>query len=559
MNLQSIRKNSNLTRTQTETINKLQQNPHTITLLTDKNLGPVIMDRQEYINRVFTDHLLDTNTYKRLSKEEAEKILADILEYLQYTFENPSSSVQNSLSNQDIRYFSRALHETNYRIPTFYGLIKIHKQPWKIRPVVSCCGSLLARLSTWVDFHLQKLKKFIPSYIKDSEDLQRQLTSLRIPPNTRIFTCDAISMYTNIDVDHSILIIKTWLQTFQHELPPNFPSSFLVTAITVIMKNNVFSFGDTHWLQRTGTAMGTPCACMLATIYFSFHERTSILPKYSDNILFYRRFINDVICLWTCPNDDIAHSNKKFQDLQEDMNTFGLLRWEFQPLSLSTTFLDLNIKLRHPTTNNHTTNHPISFSTYQKEHNLYLYLPPHSAHPPGITRSLVHGLLRKYWIQNTKTEDFQKMAKLLFKRLAARGHPSSTLLSLFLQAATSIDKSNRQQLENTKNEQTNNTNTKTNEIFLKWKFHPKDITRKQLQHSYHHTCELHSFSAPQGFKCLHTDHGSIMKIDKLTVAYTRDRNLRDILIPSRLKNIPEYTASKLLDQLTQDIPKNTKH
>ena len=397
-NLQSINKSTNLTRPQTETLSKLKADPHTITLLTDKNLGPVVMDRQEYINRVFSDHLLDNNTYQRLSKQEADQKLDEILEYLLYTFENPSSTVQNSLSEQDMKYFSRALHKPKYRTPTFYGLIKIHKTPWKIRPVVSCCGSLLARLSTWVDFHLQRLKKFIPSYIQDSEDLQQQLSSLQIPRNTRIFTCDAVSMYTNIDVDHSISIIKMWFQTFQHELPPNFPSGFLVTAITIIMKNNIFTFGDTHWLQRMGTAMGTPCACMLATIYFSFHERTKILPKYSTNILFYRRYIDDVICLWTNPTDNTLHSNHTYECLKNDMNEFGNLRWEFEPLTLATTFLDLNIKITHPSASEipYQIHQSISFSTYQKEHNLYLYLPPYSAHPPGITRSLINGLIRKY-------------------------------------------------------------------------------------------------------------------------------------------------------------------
>ena len=349
-----------------------------------------------------------------------------------------------------------------------------------------------------------------------------------------------------------VYILKMWFQTFQHELPPNFPSGFLVTAITIIMKNNIFTFGDTHWLQRTGTAMGTPCACMLATIYFSFHERTKILPKYSTNILFYRRYIDDVICLWTNPTDNTLHSNHTYECLKNDMNEFGNLRWEFEPLTLATTFLDLNIKITHPSASKipYQIHQSISFSTYQKEHNLYLYLPPHSAHPPGITRSLIHGLIRKYWIQNTHSQDFHKMTKLLFQRLLARGHPENTLRSLFLQAAKNIDKNYNCKISPTRNNQTNDTDT--NEIFLKWQFHPSDITRKQLQNSYCNTCELRSFSAPQGFRQLHTDHGTTMNINKLTIAYTRDKNLRELLIPSRLPNLPGYTASTLLHLLEQD-------
>ena len=98
------------------------------------------------------------------------------------------------------------------------------------------------------------------------------------------------------------------------------------------------------------------------------------------------------------------------------------------------------------------------------------------------------------------------MIKLLFQRLLARGHPENTLRFLFLQAAKNIDKNYNCKNSPTKNTQTNDTDT--NEIFLKWQFYPFDITRKQLQNSYRNTCELSSFSAPQGFRQLHTDHGT---------------------------------------------------
>ena len=217
------------------------------------------------------------------------------------------------------------------------------------------------------------------------------------------------------------------------------------------------------------------------------------------------------------------------------MNNFGKLKWTFEPLSTSTTFLDLHITL---------SSQNISFSTYQKPHNLYLYLPPHSAHPPGIIRSLIYGLLRKYWIQNSSTNDFRKMTQLLFQRLVARGHSPHTLLPLFLSAASTI-----KQHSPFKNISRTPPSQHPNEIFLKWKFHPLDISRRAIQHSYQQTCNLPSFSAPGGFRSLHTDHGTNMRIKKLTIAYTRDNNLRDLLIPSRLPNSSSHTVSSLLSQL----------
>ncbi len=87
-------------------------------------------------------------------------------------------------------------------------------------------------------------------------------------------------MYTNVDVDHSIQTLHNWFDTYKNELPPDLSPLLLLKALEFVMNNNIFSFGDTYWLQKTGTAMGTPCACMIASINFvGFYERSYILEN----------------------------------------------------------------------------------------------------------------------------------------------------------------------------------------------------------------------------------------------------------------------------------------
>ena len=91
-----------------------------------------------------------------------------------------------------------------------------------MRPIVSCCGTCLNNLSRWLDHHFQKLKPFVRSYVRNNGDLLDLLFSLDdLPPGARLFTSDAVSMYTNIDTAHVIETISTWLDSVQ--LPANFP------------------------------------------------------------------------------------------------------------------------------------------------------------------------------------------------------------------------------------------------------------------------------------------------------------------------------------------------
>jgi hypothetical protein len=49
-----------------------------------------------------------------------------------------------------------------------------------------------------------------PVYFKDSFSLKQEMDKIVLPPNASNITFNAVSMYTNIDIDISIEIISTF-------------------------------------------------------------------------------------------------------------------------------------------------------------------------------------------------------------------------------------------------------------------------------------------------------------------------------------------------------------
>jgi hypothetical protein len=191
-----------------------------------------------------------------------------------------------------------------------------------------------------------------------------------------VFTADARSMYTNIETNTGIDSIRNFLCINKENLPTNFPSYLLLNILEIVMRNNIFSFADTYWLQLCGTVMGTPVACTYASLTFGHFENTILLPTFNTNLICH--YINDNFGIWLpFPTDALARKNFKQQ-----LNNWGNLEWTVEEPSTQTHFLDLNINIKQS---------PIIFSTYRKPLNLYLYISPLSTHPASCLKGLIRG------------------------------------------------------------------------------------------------------------------------------------------------------------------------
>jgi hypothetical protein len=166
----------------------------------------------------------------------------------------------------------------------------------------------------------------LPSYSKSSEHLLKRLKNTNFDPsNVSFFSCDAILMYTNINTNHALEVLEPFLST--STLCTGCPANTFITALKILMRQNVFKLGDTYWKQNSGTAMGTPPGANYDKLYCGTWV-IEFTANYLDNLALYCRYIDDGIGLWI--HHPYPHIDRdSFASLQATMNSFGSLEWEF--------------------------------------------------------------------------------------------------------------------------------------------------------------------------------------------------------------------------------------
>jgi hypothetical protein len=239
---------SNLLRHQRHLLKTIRDSDTFVICQADKNLGPCIVEKQDYKKAAFHDHLNDTRTYQHLSPEEAKTAIATVTQQITQLI----SKNRALIGKTDLRFLRHGLSHVKDPYNKLYLTYKVHKTPVKTRPVVSTSGALTHPLGVWVDIQLQPIARSQPSYIKNSLALKQQLEALPpLPPHARLFTSDASAMYTNIDTPHALHVIGRYLRARRPKLPIIKP---LMEALRIIMTNNIMQFGDTFWKQLCGTA-----------------------------------------------------------------------------------------------------------------------------------------------------------------------------------------------------------------------------------------------------------------------------------------------------------------
>ena len=103
------------------------------------------------------------------------------------------------------------MYTTPANIPLLYGLIKLHKEGYPIRPITSLCGSPTYELSKHLTKILNPTTDLAPKKLKNSESLKESMQNLTVLDNCMLVSYDVKQRFTSIPQQLAIDCLESLL------------------------------------------------------------------------------------------------------------------------------------------------------------------------------------------------------------------------------------------------------------------------------------------------------------------------------------------------------------
>ena len=277
-------------------LHQLQNDQNIIIKPADKGGATVVLNKQDYNDKVL--HILSDKTFYR---QMTHNLTTSILHKVQSLIEH--LHIKGIIDDKTHTFLSP---KNPPRTPLFYGLPKVHKPNWPLRPIVSANDSPTENISSYVNHFLQPYMKAHQSFTKDTGHfLSDTLYLPNLPEGACLVTADVVSMYNNFPHREGIETIIQHIKINMALLPENCPQPGTIQSfLDIILANNRFQYDDMFFQQIMGTAMGTICAPPYASIFMHKIEN-QILNHAPHSILFWRRFIDDCFLIFTHGEDKL--------------------------------------------------------------------------------------------------------------------------------------------------------------------------------------------------------------------------------------------------------------
>lgn len=375
-------------------------------------------------------------------------------------------------------------------------LPKIHKPNNPGRPIVSANGTVTENLSCYVDSLIRNIPATFQSFVRDTNHFLSTINEITVPNGSFLVTLDVSSLYTNIPHSDGILAVVEAYDKFSGDKPIDSPT--LATLLEMILQLNNFVFNEVHYLQVSGTSMGTKIGPNYANIFMGRLEEQFLRSRHLKPLC-YKRFIDDIFFIW-------PHGESQLRAFISDFNNVHPSISFTHTYSAETiNFLDVTVSLR---------NGNLLTKLYQKPTDRQQYLHFNSSHLKHCKSSIPYSQAVRFKRICSEQADFSASCDKLRVSLLKQKYPAQIIDD----AVARADKLDRKTLINAERR-------------------PRSLNSANL-------VLTHSASAPNVAAILRKHYNMLTQSEHLKkvfpepprAVYRRCSNLQDILTSSKVRN-----------------------
>ena len=129
--------------------------------------------------------------------------------------------------------------------------------------------------------------------VTSTKDFIEKIKNLKVPDGHQLISFDVKSLFTNVPLEKTIDIILKRIYG-NEEINTSISKKDMKDTLMLCTKNVHFSMNGDIYLKIDGVAMGSPLGPILAGIFMVELGR-SLVPKLSNYIKFWKRFVDDTI------------------------------------------------------------------------------------------------------------------------------------------------------------------------------------------------------------------------------------------------------------------------
>ena len=386
-----------------KTIRKLSSDTNVVCCKFDKGNGVVLLDRQDYNQKCYAI-LSDETKFKKLDSSHLSDIILKKRSSLQnyvYRYLRNSDKIEKSVYDK--------LYDVGSSPGKFYGLVKVHKDGYPVRPVVSMIDTPEYGIAKWLDGFI---KPNIPSkYMLDSTDqFVDIIKDFPVYPNDKLVSFDVKSLYTNIPLKETVGIVADYMYSDNAICTPPLSKTIFKKLLLLVTEGN-FIFNGDFYKQIDGLAMGGPLGPTLANFFLAHLEKSKMFDscpgKHQPKL--YLRYIDDIFAIF-----DESQSYDIFFNLINSIH--NNLEFTVEVATTTLPFLDVNVKI---------TEFSVDLSVYRKATNTNVLLNFNCTAPSKWKAGLVYCMLHRAWKICSSLKLFYDEVENLRKVFNQNGYPVS--------------------------------------------------------------------------------------------------------------------------------------